>query len=174
MKSDDNPLDSFVVSPLYLPKQGTKSSNEESKFTNDPESFGMKIIPWSDDYLKFVAEGNTFQNYINKHGVVSEEMFRVRQRFASTMAQHKNGYKFVFHGQFRAWGLDGCDLHPDKILQLVKDKKFTWLDRNKIEKKNFDNYVERLMSIEKHTSFVQSQLVDADNLKKVSIARELV
>ena len=66
-----------------MPKQGTKSSNEESKFTNDPESFGMKIIPWSDDYLKFVAEGNTFQNYINKHGVVSEEMFRVRQRFAS-------------------------------------------------------------------------------------------
>ena len=60
MKSDDNPLDSFVVSPLYLPKQGTKSSNEESKFTNDPESFGMKIIPWSDDYLKFVAEGNNF------------------------------------------------------------------------------------------------------------------
>ena len=90
------------------------------------------------------------------------------------MSQHKNGYKFVFHGQFRAWGLDGCDLSADELLQLVKDKKFTWLDRNKIEKKNFEDYVERLMSVKKHTSFVQSQLVDADNLKKVSIARELV
>lgn len=174
LKSDDNPLDSFVVSPLYLPKQGTKSSNEESKFTNDPESFGMEIIPWSDDYLKYVAEGNTFQNYRNKHGVVNEEMFRTRQRFASTMAQHKNGYKFIFHGQFRAWGLDGCDLHPDEILELVKEKKFTWLDRNKIEKKNFDSYTDRLMAISKHTSFVKSQLVDAENLKRVSIARELI
>ena len=51
------------------------------------------------------------------------------------MAQHKNGYKFVFHGQFRAWGLDGCDLHPDKILQLVKDKKFTWLTETKLKRK---------------------------------------
>ncbi len=174
LKSDDNPLDSFVVSPLYLPKKGVKSSNEESKFTADPESFGLELIPWTGDILKYVAEGNNFTNYRNKYGVTGEEMFSVRHRYASTMSQHKNGYKFIFHGQFRAWGLDGCDLSADELLQLVKDKKFTWLDRNKIEKKNFEDYVERLMSVEKHTSFVQSQLVDADNLKKVSIARELV
>lgn len=174
LRSNKNPLDSYYVYPLNISLPDPHASAPPSNFAENPEQHGYEWVPYKDEILKEYMKDGNFANYKNKHGLTYEDMWEYRNKFISNSIGHPNEYKRKLMAQFQCFGVDGSGLTPEELVEKVKEGTFTALDCEHIEKQNKENYFNRLMSIKEHTTFETLELVDADNLKRISIAREQV
>ena len=174
LRSNKNPLDSYYVYPLNISLPDPHASAPPSNFAKNPEQYGYEWVPYKNAILKEYMKDGNFANYKNKHGLTYEDMWEYRNKFISNSIDHPNEYKRKLMAQFQCFGIDGSGLTPKELVTQVKAGTFTALDCEHIEKQNKENYLNRLMSIKEHTTFETLELVDADNLKRISIAREQV
>jgi hypothetical protein len=150
------------------------ASAPPSNFAKNPEEYGYEWIPFENKQTEEYMKDGNFANYKNKHGITYEDMWNYRSKFLVNNLGHPNEYKRKLMSQFQCFGLIGSDLTPEELLQQVKDDEFTSADCERLDKQNKEKYFNRLMSIKEHTTFETLELVDADNLKRISIAREQV
>ena len=70
--SNDSPLDSWIIRPLYLEVKDNRTSGFFSKISNNPENYGYKNIKaldssflyWENEHMTF-TEANEISNYYN-------------------------------------------------------------------------------------------------------------
>jgi radical SAM superfamily enzyme YgiQ (UPF0313 family) len=174
LRSDNNPLDSYFVFPLNISLPDPHASAPPSDFAKNPQEYGYEWIPFEKKELEEYMKDGNFANYKNKHGITYEDMWNYRAKFLINNLGHPNEYKRKLMSQFQCFGLTGSDLTPEELLQQVKEGTFTTADCERLDRQNKEKYFNRLMSIKEHTTFETLELVDADNLKRISIAREQV
>lgn len=174
LRSSENPLDSYYVAALSIALPDKEASAPPSNFAKNPEEFGYEWIPYTQPEIEEYMQDGNFVNYKNKAGLTYEDMIKTRNRFEYSMIGHPRQYKRLLISQFQCLGIEGSGLTPKELIEKVKSGEFTSQDCDQIDYNNRQNYMKRLMSIEKHTTFETMELVDADNLKRISIARNLV
>lgn len=174
LRSSENPLDSYYVAALSIALPDKEASAPPSNFAKNPEEFGYEWIPYTQPEIEEYMQDGNFVNYKNKAGLTYEDMINTRNRFEYSMIGHPRQYKRLLISQFQCLGIEGSGLTPKELIEKVKSGEFTSQDCDQIDYNNRQNYMKRLMSIEKHTTFETMELVDADNLKRISIARNLV
>lgn len=161
--SDKNPLDSFLVSPLYLEDPNNPDHDvAKSDLSINHEQWQLKILPWSDPLIMETTSEKGLVNYMNKHGVVNEDVWSYRLRFYHNQNLTKNHYKLNYYAQYQVWGMDGVDEDIDLMFDKVKNKQVSFKDTTDIEMQRRKTYFENLMSIEKHTLF-DSELLHDEN-----------